>query len=204
MGKRRQVPRARIELPPPSTRGPLSLEETLARRRSVRELGPRRLTLGEISQLLWAAQGVTSPEGDRTAPSAGGLLPLELYLAVADGFFRYEPRHHRLRRHRAADLRQSIFRAALSQEPLREAPAVFVIAGVEERTAPRYGPRRSPRYVHMESGHAAQNLLLQAVALGLGAVVIGAFEDDELGAALALPRGHRPLYLIPVGEPGEA
>lgn len=190
-----------IELPEPVTLGPLSLEEALARRRSVRAFTRRQPTAGELSQLLWAAQGVTSPEGDRTAPSAGGLLPLELYLAVADGFYHYEPGSHRLRRLSTKDLRRLICRAALAQEVVREAPVTFVIAAVVQRTAARYGERRSPRYVHMEVGHAAQNLLLEAVALGLGAVVIGAFEDDELLAALSLPRGHQPFYLIPVGEP---
>lgn len=189
----------RIRLPPPSTRGRLTLEETLARRRSVREFDPRPLTMRELSQLLWAAQGVTGPEGDRTAPSAGGLQPLEAYLGTADGLFHYRPRRHLLERRSGEDPRQPMFESGLLQESLRKAPAVFVIAAVYQRTVARYGRERSPRYVHMEAGHAAQNLLLQAVSLDLGAVVIGAFEDQELHQALALPADHRPLYLIPVG-----
>jgi SagB-type dehydrogenase family enzyme len=99
------------------------------------------------------------------------------------------------------DLRPAVYRAGLEQEPLLEAPAVFVIAAVYERTAQKYGQARTPRYVHMEAGHAAQNLLLQAVALGLGGVPIGAFHDDEVRSALSLPIDHRPIYLIPVGHP---
>ncbi len=190
----------RIRLPPPSKRGPISVEESLARRRSVREFDRRPLTMAELSQMLWAAQGVTSEDGDRTAPSAGGLLPLELYLATAEGFYHYRPRRHVLQRRSSEDLRRRIFRAGLFQRALQQAPAVFVIAAVYERTIVEYGRERSPRYVHMEVGHAAQNLLLQAVSLNLGAVVIGAFEDEELHEALALPADQRPLYLIPVGQ----
>ncbi len=190
----------RIRLPPPSTRGALSLEESLARRRSVREFTDRALTERELSLLLWAAQGITNEEGDRAAPSAGALFPLELYVALAQGFYHYQPGRHLLRRVSSRDLRARIFETALEQPALREAPAVFVMAAVYERTAARYGRRRSARYVHMEVGHAAQNLLLQAVALDLGAVVIGAFEDDELHQSLALPSDQRPLYLIPVGQ----
>lgn len=192
----------RVRLPLPSRRGRLSLEESLERRRSVREFGRRPLTLPEISQLLWAAQGVTGEDWERTAPSAGGLLSLEVYLAVAEGLFHYRPRQHLLRRRSEEDQRQLIFRAGLSQRALRDAPAVFVIAAVFERIEVEYGRERTPRYVHMEVGHAAQNLLLQAVSLNLGAVVIGAFEDEELHQALALPADQRPLYLIPVGQEG--
>ena len=189
-----------IRLPPPLKRGQISLEESLTLRRSVRKFDRRPLTLSEVSQLLWSAQGVTSEDGDRTAPSAGGLLPLELYLAIAEGFYQYRPQRHLLQQQSDEDLRNLIFQAALSQRALREAPAVFVIAAIYERTMVEYGRERSPRYIHMEIGHAAQNLLLQAVSLRLGAVVIGAFEDDELHEALELPADQRPLYLIPVGQ----
>lgn len=190
-----------LELPRPELRGSTSLEETLASRRSVRSFSNQNLSQAELSQLLWSAQGVTSPEGDRTAPSAGGLLPLETYVVSAEGVFRYDPPAHRLERISHVDLRPQLFRAALEQEPVLRAPVTVVLAAVYQRTASKYGARRSRRYVHMEVGHAAQNLLLQAVALGLGAVVIGAFEDDEVQAALELPADHRPVYLIPVGEP---
>lgn len=187
-------------LPAPADSGRVSLEEALSRRRSVREFAQRALSDREVSQLLWAAQGITHAEGYRTAPSAGALYPLEVYVATASGLYHYEPRGHRLMQRSPADLRAVMQGAALSQEAVGEAPAVFVIAAVYARTAVKYR-ERSERYVHLEAGHAAQNLLLQAVALRLGAVPIGAFDDARIQRALALPADHEPLYLIPVGEP---
>jgi SagB-type dehydrogenase family enzyme len=188
-------------LPPPGLTGTTSLEEALAGRRSVREFGTTPLVAAEIGQLLWAAQGMTNSAGFRTAPSAGARYPLEIYLATAGGVFHYEPSGHRLSAVGRDDARQALYEAGLRQEPIRQAPTVFVVTAVYARTAARYGEERGPRYVHLEAGHAAQNLLLQAVALGLGAVPIGAFDDEEVQAALGLPPDHEPLYLIPVGHP---
>jgi SagB-type dehydrogenase family enzyme len=190
-----------LELPAPEHKGRMSLEEALADRRSVREFTPQTLTDRELSQLLWAAQGVTSSNGLRTAPSAGALYPLKVWVATASGFYHYEPHKHRLTRHLERDLRFDIYRAALMQEAILQAPAVFVNAAVYQRIAQKYGEQRGPRYVHMEVGHAAQNLLLEAVALGLGGVLIGAFNDKEVERALSLPADQKPLYLIPVGHP---
>jgi len=190
----------RIVLPSPMRSGHMSLEEALARRRSVRDFSATPLSDQELSQLLWAAQGITHPDGLRTAPSAGALYPLELYVANAAGFYRYDPQHHELQRRSERDPRSALCRAALEQESVREAPAVFVITAIYARTAQKYGDVHSSRYVHLEAGHAAQNLLLQAVALGLGAVPIGAFHDAQVQKALALPPEEQPLYLIPVGH----
>lgn len=190
-----------IRLPAPAQKGRMSLEETLARRRSVRDFTPLPLTEQELSQLLWAAQGITDSAGGRTAPSAGALYPLEIYVTTASGFYHYKPRGHSLTRRSDRDLRPAIFHAALEQEAIIHAPAVFVIAAVYERTAEKYGEARGSRYVHIEAGHAAQNLLLEAVDLGLGAVPIGAFYDAQVQRALSLPADHQPLYLIPVGHP---
>jgi SagB-type dehydrogenase family enzyme len=195
-------------LPPPMLEGETSLEEALARRRSVRDFDDTPLTAVELGQLLWAAQGLTNERGFRTAPSAGALYPLELYVVTADGVFHYQPQRHQLSavrgddtRVRSDDLRLALYEAALSQEAVLQAPAVFVVTAVYARTEQKYGVVRSPRYVHLEAGHAAQNLLLEAVALGLGAVPIGAFYDQEVQEALGLPRDHEPLYLIPAGHP---
>jgi SagB-type dehydrogenase family enzyme len=189
-----------IALPAPSKKGTMSLEETLVRRRSVRSFQDQALTRAQIGQLLWAAQGITSARGFRTAPSAGALYPLEVYIATANGVFRYEPGQHRLRRTRAQDVRSEIHAAALRQRAVGDAPALFVITAIYARTARKYGGR-AERYVRIEAGHAAQNLLLQAVALGLGAVPIGAFDDDDVRACLGAPEDHAPLYIIPVGRP---
>jgi SagB-type dehydrogenase family enzyme len=192
---------ASIQLPRPARSGVVSLEEALSQRRSAREFSPGPLTERQLSQLLWAAQGITSSDGFRTAPSAGALYPLEIYVVLSSGFFHYDPARHRLDRLSPDDLRPAIYRAAIEQQAIREAEAVFVMTAVYERTAQKYGAARSLRYVHLEAGHAAQNLLLQAVALGLGAVSMGAFHDAEVVKALSLPRNHEPLYLIPAGKP---
>jgi SagB-type dehydrogenase family enzyme len=191
-----------VKLPTPRQIGRVSLEETLARRRSVRELSGTPLSDAENSQLLWAAQGITHRTlGLRTAPSAGALYPLEVYLVIGAGVFHYEPRAHELHRASSTDVRNALFHAALQQDPVRDAPSVFVLVGVYERTARKYGLARAERYVQLEAGHAAQNLLLQAAALDLAAVPVGAFNDDEVRRVLELPPTHQPLYLIPVGHP---
>jgi len=190
-----------ILLPTPVLVGKLTLEEAIQKRRSVREFTADPLTQSEIGQLLWAAQGITHPSGLRTAPSAGALYPLEIFLATGEGFFHYEPQGHQLSFVLQGDLRTGLYTAALSQDAVLEAPAIFVIAADYSRTSKKYGENRTPRYVHLEAGHAAQNLLLEAVALELGAVPIGAFYDNDVKEILALPASLQPLYLIPVGHP---
>jgi SagB-type dehydrogenase family enzyme len=190
-----------IILPKPDLHGKLSLEAALAKRRSVREYRPDPLQDKEIGQLLWAAQGITDPTGRRTAPSAGALLALELYVVTHAGMYQYEPQSHALVFHLDGDLRQKLSAAALDQECVLKAAAVFVITADYERLARKYGEERSQRYAYMEAGHAAQNLLLQAVALGLAAVPAGAFTDDQVKEVLQLPADQQPLYLIPVGYP---
>lgn len=194
------VPEEEMALPEPRLESELSLEEAIARRRSVREFTEESLSREEISQLLWAAQGITDPRGLRSAPSAGALYPLELYVATSDGAYHYLPRGHALRVVGEEDRRPDLWEAGLKQGALQEAPAIFVVTAVYQRTEAKYG-ERAERYVKLEAGHAAQNILLQAVALKLGAVPIGAFYDDQVQSALALHADHQPLYLIPVGHP---
>jgi SagB-type dehydrogenase family enzyme len=189
-----------IRLPEPSLTGDVSLEEAIASRRSVREFTDEPLTPEEVSQLLWAAQGITDPRGLRTAPSAGALYPLEVFVVLPEDVYHYSPQGHTLTTVLEGDRRGDLWQAGLEQDALRQAAAIFVITGVYERTEGKYG-ERAERYVELEAGHAAENLLLQAVALKLGAVPIGAFYDDEVQATLALPDDHLPLYLIPVGHP---
>jgi SagB-type dehydrogenase family enzyme len=191
-----------IPLSAPLTKGPLSLEEALSRRSSVRAYADRPLSLDDIAQLFWAAQGVTRPWGGRTAPSAGALYPLEIYAATAQGVYHYLPAAHRAEVTLQEDIRQALWEAGLRQEALRQASAIFVVTAVYDRTAGKYGAR-AERYVKLEAGHAAQNLLLQAVALDLGAVPIGAFHDEEVAAALRRTAEEEPLYLIPVGHPSD-
>jgi SagB-type dehydrogenase family enzyme len=195
----------RIELPPAELVGTISVEESMQSRRSVREYARHGLSLDDVSQLAWSAQGITGRRGLRTAPSAGALYPLELYVVagnvegLADAVYRYEPKGHELIQVGTGDFRRELASAALGQDWVRAAPATFVFAGVFERTTKKYG-ERGRRYVHMEAGTAAQNLYLQAVARDLGTVVIGAFRDEEVRDVLGLPGDHAPLALMPVGR----
>lgn len=192
-------PRSTADLPEPSESA-VSLDTALRGRRSVREFLAEPLTRGEIGQLLWAAQGVTADWGGRTAPSAGALYPLELHAVTPTGALHYLPDGHRVETTSARDLRPDLAAAALGQDAVERAPLVVIVVVVPERTAATYG-ERAGRYVDLEAGHAAQNLLLQAVAIDLAGVPIGAFDDAAVARVLALPRGHEPRYLLPVGRP---
>jgi SagB-type dehydrogenase family enzyme len=194
-----------VPLPEPQTDGETSVEKALSHRRSVRSYTNEPLTLAEVSQLLWSAQGITSERGFRTSPSAGALYPLELYVVAGNvtdlgsGIYRYRPAEHDLARVMDGDMREELANAALGQACLRNGAAVFVFSAVPERTTQRYG-ERGIRYIHMEAGHAAQNLLLQAVALDLGAVVVGAFGDDRVEQVVGMEPNEDALYLVPVGR----
>jgi len=188
-----------VALPSPDLDGGLSLEEALARRRSERSFSSEALTRAEVGQLLWAAQGVTDGQGRRTAPSAGATYPLELYAVIPEGVYHYLPAGHALSLVRAGDVRGELGAAALGQESVAAAPLVVVITGVVARTAARYGSR-AERYTWLEAGHAAQNVLLQAVALDLGAVPVGAFDDARVRDVVRAPADEAPLYLLPVGH----
>ena len=188
-----------IKLPRPTLKGNVSLEEALQKRRSVREYTGAEVSLSELSQLLWAAQGITSPQGLRTAPSAGALYPLEIYAVNATGVYHYNPLNHSLERIRSTNVQGDLASAALNQNAVRQAPLKLVITGVYERTAAKYGDR-AERYVHLEAGHAAQNVLLECTASGLGAVPIGAFDDSKVQDVLGVPTTDLPLYIIPVGH----
>jgi len=193
--------RAVTPLPAPVSTGGMSLSETLQSRRSVREYSPAAIAEPDLGQLLWAAQGTTQEGGrGRTAPSAGGTYPLEIFAVTAAGAFRYLPGQHALEAWGTGDLRGALGDAAGGQAWVRRAPLVVVVFGVEERTAAVYGDR-AERYVALEAGHACQNLLLQAVALGLGAVPVGAFSDAAVREVMGAPDPWTVFYLVPVGHP---
>lgn len=195
----------RLQLPPPRTEGPVSLESALTQRRSNRRFSTDALALDHLAQLLWAAQGMTSG-GRRTAPSAGALYPLEVYVAAAavsglsPGIYRYRPRSHALEAGKPGDLREDLCDAALGQRSICTAPATIVISAVFERTTRKYG-QRGFRYALMEAGHASQNVYLQAAALGLNTVAVGAFRDETVQRLLSMDADEEPLYLMPVGSP---
>jgi len=194
-----------VSLPQPRRAGGMLLEDALRMRRSVREYQDRAVSLAELAQICWAAQGVVS-RGYRTAPSAGALYPIEVLAAagrvdgLAPGVYRYIPEQHTLRMVREGDVSRQLASAAFGQECVRDAPLVIVIAAVYERLSVKYGGR-SERYAVLEAGHVSQNIYLQATSLGLGTVAVGAFNDAAVARAAGLGGDERPLYLMPVGRP---
>lgn len=187
-----------IKLPEPEFTDK-SIEECMQNRRSIRKFNDQALSLIELSNILWAAQGITKQEtGFRTAPSAGATYPLYIYFATKKGVFIYLPEGHSIKKTINKDLRKKIAQAALDQMFIANAGMVIVITAIFENTTARYG-ERGIRYVYNEVGHCAQNIHLEAVALGLGSVPIGAYHDAELKQLLELDK-KEPLYIIPVGH----
>jgi SagB-type dehydrogenase family enzyme len=195
----------RIALPAPVADGGPSFEQVLRARRSSRAFSSRSLERACVAQLLWAAQGVVDPSGRRTAPSAGALYPLETHLValrvdeLAAGLYRYDPLAHTLARRVGGDLAPRVHEAALWQDAVLRAAALIALSAVPERTRARYG-ERALRYVWMEAGHAAQNVYLQAAALDVGMVAVGAFRDAQLARVLELGPDEVPLYLLAAGR----
>ena len=189
------------QLPPPVVAGEASVEDAIVARRSYREFEATPLSLEQIGQLCWAAQGITHPGLRlRASPSAGGLYPIELYVVTRDGVELYKPEQHLLEGHRTGDLRSALQRAAVDQEAIGESPVCLVITAVVARAARKYGGR-AERYCFLEAGHVAQNVLLQAEALLLAGVPIGAFDDEAVARVLGLPEDCGVLYLLPIGHP---
>ncbi len=199
-----------IYLPPPSQAGTTSLEEAIAKRRSVRDFTTLKpISQLQLSQILWAAQGTTDTSWEyRAVPSAGATYPLEVFVVcgrdcidgIGDGIYHYNITRHSLMLHHEGDARLELAGAALDQEFVYQAPLDIVICALYERTTQRYGSR-GERYIHMEVGHVGQNIYLQATALGLATVAIGAFYDEQVRQVLRLDRQYKPLYIMPMGKP---
>jgi len=187
-----------ITLPEPNKSGSMPLEQAIAVRRSRRHFLPKSLTLEQIGQLAWAAQGQDATSRYRTTPSAGATYPLELFVITDEGMFLHLPAKHALEKLADKDLRSPLASAAWGQEFVQAAPLTLVFAAEFTRTTGRYG-KRGIRYVYMEAGHAAQNVHLQAEALGLGSVAVGAFDDAAVSTVLSLPDNLEPLYMVAVG-----
>lgn len=192
-----------IQLPSPETKGKISVEEALAKRRSIRSYQSTPLSIKELGQLLWSAQGITANWGGRTTPSAGATYPLEIYVAAGNveglepGLYHYIPSSHKLEMVSKGDIRDKLCTACFGQQSVRRAPATIIIAADFSRTKKRYS-ERGTMYVHIEVGHAGENIYLQAESLGLGTVAIGAFSDELLKDLLKIKE--EPLYVMPAGK----
>jgi SagB-type dehydrogenase family enzyme len=194
-----------IDLPLPELRGGMPLAEALAHRRSRREFTAHRPTPGQVAQLCWAAQGITEGEqGLRTAPSTGATYPIMLFVVEPTGVYPYDPSGHRLRRLVAGDVRARLRASAEDQPCVGEAPLCLVLAVEPAVVAAWYGRSRGWRYALPEAGHAAQNVLLQAAALDLAGVPVGAFDDRQVAHVLGLPPGLHTVYLLPIGVPSDS
>lgn len=198
---------SKILLPEPSKDGEMSVERAIASRRSVRRFGSTFISLNQLSQLLWAAQGITDSRGFRAAPSAGALYSLELFIlageveGLKEGVYHYDAEGCSLELHREGDLRSEMASASTwNQMWIKDAPIILVICAIYERTTSKYGTR-GERYVHMEAGHVGENIYLQAESLGLSYTVVGAFLDDEVRRILDVTEENEPLYIIPIGKP---
>ena len=206
-----------MSLPAPQLEAKVSLEETIARRRSVCRYSRQPLDLSQLSQVLRSAQGITGSRRLRAVPSAGATYPLEVFVLVGRkgvavrepkqppaelqaGVYRYQVDSHSLFLQKTADLRPAPARACLDQEFIIDAPVDIVLCALHHRTSSRYG-KRTERHVHMEIGHTGQNIHLQAVALGLATVEVAAFRDEEVSEVLGLDEQIKPLYMMPVGGP---
>ena len=190
-----------IALPAAQTEGGLSLNKALSLRGSVREFSERVPTEAEAGQLLWAAQGINRPEKmRRTAPSAGATYPLEIYAILPGGVVHYIPKTHSVVKVLKGDMRETLAAAGLERGAVGDATCVFVICAVFERTQAKYG-ERGRQFVFLEGGHAAQNVLLQAVGLGMCGVPIGGFNDANIQKALRIPKEQAPIYVVATGFP---
>jgi len=195
-----------ITLPAPMIQSSTSIEKAIKERRSVRSYKNIPLSIEEISQLLWAGQGITDPISKyRSYPSAGALYPLELYIvinkakSIEKGFYKYDPNKHALIKITERNITDEITQAALNQEFIKESAIIFIYTAITSKTTSRYG-ERGLRYIYMEAGHAAQNIYLQSVSLKIGVVVIGAFKDQEIKKIMNLKEDEIPLYIIPAGK----
>ncbi len=187
-----------IKLPKPDQHGSVALEHAITVRRSRRKFSPKQLTLEQISQLVWSAQGQDAQKDCRTVPSAGATYPLELFVVAGNGLFHYLPARHSLEKLKEQDVRGELALAAWGQGFVEAAPVTLVFAAQFSRTTGRYG-ERGIRYVYMEAGHAVQNVHLQAEALGLGSVAVGAFDDGSVSKVLELPSELEPIYMVVAG-----
>jgi SagB-type dehydrogenase family enzyme len=205
--KLKSLPEQEIRLPLPSISGKISIEEVIQKRRTIRAFKNKPLDIKKLSQILWAAQGITDKDSKlRAAPSAGALFPIWVYIAIGknsvekikEGVYKYRPERHTILKIREGDVLQKLALASLGQRWMKEAPIIIILTAQYSRVSIKYG-QRGVRYAHIEVGHIGQNIFLQAEGIGLGAGIVGAFIDEAIINILKIPRDHRPLILMPVG-----
>ncbi len=201
-----------IELPSVETDGNVSVEKAIFNRESVRNFSDDSLSIEELSQIVWAGAGFRDvdavSEATRTYPSAGGIYPVNLYIVVRNvdglnsGVYEFIPSGHKLQLLKEGDFSDQLSSAALRQGFIADAAVNLVYAADYDAVRSRYGERGAERYIYMDIGHAAENVYLQAEAMGLGTVAVGAFDDDGVGNVLGNENIKGvPVYILPVGRP---
>jgi SagB-type dehydrogenase family enzyme len=199
-----------MNLPAPTIHGNFNVEKAIKQRRTVRSFTNEPLALDQLSQILWAAQGVTDDRGlKRAAPSGGALYPIDVYAVagrtgvqgLAQGVYHYDPPHHSIQRILDKDAREHIAVASLRQMWVATAPVIMVLTAEYRRITVKYGDR-GERYAMIEVGHIGQNIFLQCEALGLAAGIVGAFYDKDVAKAIHAKNNHEPLIIMPVGWQG--
>lgn len=204
-----------ISLPKPKYNSNTSVENALYKRRSIRSYKNESLSIEEISQLLWAAYGITRKiengpaylrGGLKTAPSAGALYPLEIYIVAGNvtglepGIYKYRSKNHKLEIILKGDKRNELCIAGFYQKMIKNAPADIVYSAIYKRTCKKYGIRGRERYVCMDLGHSAENVYLQAFSLNIGTCAIGSFSDIKVKKVLNMTKEEEPLYIMPIGK----
>ena len=194
----------KIQLTKPLTKSAISLEEAFWKRHSVRAFTDKVPSWEQVGQLLWAAQGINRPESkQRTVPSAGATYPLELYVILPTGMYRYLPDEHAVVKTFSGDTKKLLREAGFGEKPFFASPCVFFFCARFERVSGKFGPEETPRYVYLEAGHAAQNLLLQLIPLEMVGVPIGAVVKPEAQKTLGIPPDQKTVYILAVGFPKE-
>ncbi|MHB9070713.1 MAG: nitroreductase family protein [Sedimentisphaerales bacterium] len=192
-----------IRLPEPKLNGSYSLEQLIAARRSVREFTDEQVKINQLSQLCFAAQGITDKEKKlRAAPSAGAIYPMQVHAVMPDGLYLYDPAAHTLIKKLSTDIRPMLFVASFRQQVVQKAPCTIIISGSARKIEAKYRGK-GERFITLEAGHIAQNLHLQAVAEGLGSVPIGSFDSKSVARICNFTEEYEPLYLISLGTPAQ-
>ncbi len=195
----------KISLPEPTFMSNTSIENALLSRRSMRIFKPESLSIEEISQLAWAAQGVNDPRGFRTSPSAGAFYPINLYIVTQNvenlpkGIYKYKAEEHELIQIASEENASQFFNSITTQYSLKNPAAIFIFSAKVEQIIASYGSF-GKKFLYMEAGHTTQNLYLQTTSLEIGTTMIGGVNEKEIRQALNMSSYEHPLCMMPVGK----
>ena len=192
-------------LPEPNLQSNFSLEQALKQRRSRRDFSDNPISLNQLSQVLWAAYGITKEPIYKTAPSAGAIYPMTIYVSTCkvknmeNGFYRYIPETHSLKLIDDNNYKKIIYKLGYRQNCLKNPAFTILMAANFNKIENRYG-NKAKRYTFMEAGHISQNIYLQVESLGLGTVAVGAFNEASMNKNLPVKAEENIIYIMPIGN----